>query len=705
MEGKIYIQQLKLKWIATNMVQCICLALGITLLLASVLHQLFSAGMWIYPAVFIVSTALYLRIRPIWKINAHTIVQYLDQRYPELEYSSGLLLKPDEKLETLERLQVAKIKARLPKKNLPQKAFSKLAFAVIFLLIGFAAQAWTSKFKADSSENAKAAQTIKLQERKRFEHILPQVSDYKIRISPPSYTALPSRNQQQFYVKAELGASVTWRLNTNTKIKSFWVIFNDRERIKLKPQNEQATEWMFTKKIDKQGYYQLELDGTKSDLYQIEVIPDLPVNIKITQPKPQTTIDIGQPKSIDIKASLTDDYGITETYISATMASGKGESVSFTEKKSNFENVLKGQKNLKLNKHIDLKNLGMKPGDELYFFIHAKDNKGQQSRSDVYFVSIVDTAELMSMAGMTSGVNLVPEYFRSERQIIIDTEKLLAEQKTISINDFNSRSNGLGVDQKLLRLRYGQFLGEENETEIGGPDHEEHDHDEHHEEEKFGDVQAIMDKYAHKHDIAEDATFFEPEIKAQLKAVLNEMWKAELKLRTYKPQEALPYEYKALRLLKDLQQKSRAYVAKTTVKTSALKPEKRLTGDLDKITEPSQNKSVDIKDETKKTLEILLSVLDAHSDGSAFNENQKALLQTSEKQIIQAAEGHPATYLNALKSLRKLTSSKLPDTKDIQIVSAAVFKIIGSAPTKPSLPENGLSKKLSTAYFNNLLTH
>ena len=93
----------------------------------------------------------------------------------------------------------------------------------------------------------------------------------------------------------------------------------------------------------------------------------------------------------------------------------------------------------------------------------------------------------------------------------------------------------------------------------------------------------FFDAYTDKHDNAEDASFLEPETKNQLKATLNEMWSAELRLRTYKPREALPFAYKALRLLKDLQQKSRAYVAKTSAKTAPLKPaEKRLTGDLTK---------------------------------------------------------------------------------------------------------------------------
>src|SRR5471030_459398 len=96
----------------------------------------------------------------------------------------------------------------------------------------------------------------------------------------------------------------------------------------------------------------------------------------------------------------------------------------------------------------------------------------------------------------------------------------------------------------------------------------------------------MIDAVSHKHDNAEDAGFFDAETKKQLKATIDEMWKAELQLRTLKPKDALPFEYKALKLLKELQQQTRVYVAKTGSHMPPLKPEKRLTGELDKILQP-----------------------------------------------------------------------------------------------------------------------
>jgi hypothetical protein len=77
----------------------------------------------------------------------------------------------------------------------------------------------------------------------------------------------------------------------------------------------------------------------------------------------------------------------------------------------------------------------------------------------------------VAMEGMV--VQFLPEYFRSQRQIIIDTEKLLAEKSKKTDKEFGFTSNEIGYDQKLLRLRYGQYMGEEFESAAGGGSMEE----------------------------------------------------------------------------------------------------------------------------------------------------------------------------------------------------------------------------------------
>jgi hypothetical protein len=701
-EGQNWIRNLRKKWVSFYLIGTVAIALSIALVLSAIGVYLLHFSPWFFAIVFPVILGIFLFIKPIWKTTDQDVSRFVNNQYPELEESADLLLQNQDELTMLQQLQRNKIENIIPNLSQPKEPVKKLYLGLIILLVGLLISIGISQISLHKSEplnfHEKASQIPVIKE-----NIPAEISDFSATIIPPAYTQKAERKQKQFTIAAETGAKIKWEIETNIGIKKLQLIFNDNEIVSLKALNASHTQWNYSKTINKSGFYQLDLDGKKSDLYQIEIIPDLPVTIKITHPKQHTTIDIGQPQKINLNVSLTDDYGINDAYISATMASGKGEGVSFTEKKLSFNTSFDNKKNLTLSKLIDLKSLGMKPGDELYFFIKAMDNHGQSSRSDVYFVSIVDTTELMSLAGMTNGVNLVPEYFRSERQIIIDTEKLLKEQSTLPLATFKTTSNDLGIDQKLLRLRYGQFLGEENETEIGG-DHNDHDeHAEHKSEgEKFGDVTGIMDKYAHKHDIAEDATFFEPEMKAQLKAVLTEMWNAELRLRTYKPQEALPYEYKALRLLKDLQQKSRAYVAKTTVKTAALKPEKRLTGELDKITQPVQKMSFEQKEKRTAFLKATLALLESRKTGKKFIEQDRFLLSETEKYMIGAAADHPSTYLNALSSLRKLSTGNKLIMSDIDLVQQVIQKMINTEAAKPQTQSAGPASALYQNYFNNL---
>jgi len=628
---------------------------------------------------------------------------YLNQRFPELEESTQLILVPNQSLTFLQQLQAKKVAETLSVLPQPNDGAKKLKSGFLILiasiLISFTIQFLPNYLQSSSLNNPPLAKAKTL-----IDKILPQLKAVKVAINSPAYTQLGQETQTQFTLSLISGSNVVWELETNTLVQNLKFIFNYQEVLDLKPINDEKTKWRANKFIKKSGFYQVNLDGKLSDLYQIDAIPDLPASIKILQPtEPQTVIDFGQPQKVDLQVELSDDFGIQNALISATITSGSGEGVSFKEQNIAFKQNTNG-KNVKLKQGIDLKNLGMKPGDELYFYVKAKDNFGQESRSDIYSVAIQDTSELMSLTGLASGVNLVPEYFRSQRQIIIDTEKLLKEKSSISSEDFKNRSNNLGLDQKLLRLRYGKFLGEESETYGSEGKIEEHSADDGHnhsdsENEKFGDVKAIMDQYAHKHDNAEDATFFEPKLKAQLKATLAEMWNAELRLRTYKTQDALPFEYKALRLLKDLQQNSRAFVAKTTVKTTILKPEKRLTGELDKIISPNNQKDFVVNDLKNVKIKNALNSLAKLKENQTFTSADKTALQNAKGILIEAASQNPAAYLSDLKLMNQ---SKKFSFEEIELLEYTLQKLIKPLQNLPQAKSKTTKSNLSESYLKNL---
>lgn len=645
-----------------------------------------------YLLVFLVN---FLRRLP----DKSEMATWLNQQFPELEDSAGLFLKDSAELNLLESLQVQKISARLALLN-PPLSFYKPVWnsLVMWLLAGGLSYIIYSRETIARPEKA----TVKPQAEKP----IPGVKRTTVTVTPPAYTGKHVRIQHNFNLLVEDSAAVQWRIDAKTPARSVSLLFSDSTVLRLQPSADSAS-WTGAKHILHPGFYQVQLDTLLSGYYQLQVIPDHPPLVKVSSPQPNTSIDFGRPPLVRIQASLTDDYAIKNARIAATIASGSGEGVKFREAQFNFDQSLAGRPAaITATKSLNLASLGMKPGDEIYLHIAVTDSRNQQTLSDVFIVTLPDTAALFSMDGMATALNIKPEYFRSQRQIIIETEALIRDKDSLGVAKFNSRSNELGTDQKLLRLRYGKFLGEESET-YGSDSHEAgHDHDDHGEDHgheppdktAFGDAQQIMDQFAHKHDNAEDATFFDPEIKKQLKATLTEMWKAELQLRLYKPQEALPYEYKALRLLKDLQQKSRAFVAKTGTKTTPLKPEKRLSGEQDKINPAIMKQAFDYND-PDAAIRAALSLLDNYRGAPPADANAAALMRSALGKLTTAAAREPGKYLGAMEALHRITQGTAA-AGDYTTARQGLFHLL--APR--SLPQPGVRPhgKLEEAYFKNL---
>lgn len=695
------IKQLQHRYISYQLLADILLAAACAIVIGSILfHWQGRQAFWWAIVVFVLVACVLIVVRQSWKTTITTICRYLNFTYPELEESCTLVTKPSADLNLLERLQLHKVEqavVHLPTQ--PPLAGQRLKKSGLWLVVAvalsvviiFISQRWPSianGFQPNLSETTA----------KKFppEKVLPQISSVSLKIMPPAYTGKPARIHDKFTIEAEDGAVVNWTINTNIPVKNVVLIFNESEKLSLK--GNQSTAWKGSRIINKSGFYQVSINGKLSDLYQIQVIKDAIPVIHIKSPKQYTHIDAGEAQRVTVNASITDDYGISNAQIFATVAKGSGEAVKFKDTTFSFGiSFNQHSKQYNLQRVIDLPKLGMEPGDELYFYLQAQDTHQQKSRTDVLIVSIQDTAQLLSMDGIVSAANIKPEYFRSQRQIILDTEKLLNEKDSITVTAFKNRCNDLGTDQKMLRLRYGKFLGEEDESGTEGEGNEDVT-----KAENFGNAVVIMDAYTDKHDNAEDATFLEPAVKAQLKATLNEMWKAELRLRLFKPQEALPFEYKALRLLKDLQQKSRSFVAKTSYNPPPLKPEKRLSGDLSKIGSPVNQQTLKFEADKYETLKKAIIVLQ-QPRYTALSTNDKRALQLASQQLASRASSQPGIYLRAVSALRRVINSNAsPSPADQAIIEKAIQQSLPNSKATPSANTSIADMGLAQRYYKNL---
>ena len=616
---------------------------------------------------------------------------------PELEYSVSLFTYDRENLNQLEKLQVQRVDNVLSKLNWnPSWPLSLGVNASIpmILLIGFT---YLSMHHSINTDGTEVDQSSINKIPNKLSDSGPLTFNSSIQIVPPSYTKIKKNNTTiGSNLNIPEGSKLSWEISFN----------RDPSDVEFKlNENTYSLEYpyQFNRRVVESGYYQLTYSDlnktTSSDYFAVDVIKDAPPEIQIKGIEEFIKLPYQPDHRMNFEVEIKDDYNIEDAYISATVAKGSGESVKFREKRLNFTKFKKGSE-FKATYSLSLNELDMEPGSELYFYVSAQDNcpfRENRSKSITHIIVLEDTTSYTAYDDGGMQVDLMPDFFRSQRQIIIDSEKLLSEKSSISTKEFNYRSNALGFDQKQLRLKYGQFLGEESEsgiaieTEFGDEeDPSEHEvsampggnpilawgrnileqfgHNHDHEDEagqRFEENGTLkkedpakpswVEELSHNHDNVEMNTYFEMPIKTKLKAALSQMWDSELHLRLYDPKTSLPFQYQALALLQEIKNHARIYVHRLGFDPPPIKEEKRLTGELDDI--------YSFTDESKIESENYISIL-------------RALNQLLSKDKSGAKPTFDESELNKIKSLGDKLSGYATDQLDLLPILSMLQKII-----------------------------
>lgn len=671
-------------------------------------------------------------IKP-WKPNIKTSSSFLDNKIDSLEYSTGLLLQPWDEHSNIAKLQQLKISKKVKEavKDIQPPHHLKRASIIALLLIGlgfclnqFNLVDYFKKspipnttvnpiiFKAnDSTSNLKEA---------------PKLVEQWVTISYPKYTNISSKRVSKMDIEALEGSKVTWELKFNNPINN--VVMQSMGNNYSMHLNKASYIW--NTRLTSSGFYNFKFEDLKgksysSDLYAIEVFKDAAPTIKLQNLDQFTSFNYDENKIVEFDANIADDFGIADAYIIATVSKGSGESVKFREEKLTFDNSLKkGNKNVSLSKKINLDNMNMEPGDELYFYIETKDFKTPKpniARSETYFAVIRDTTSYEFSVEGTLGVDRMPDYFRSQRQLIIDTEKLIKNRKTLSKKDFNFTSNELGFDQKSLRLKYGAFMGEESEIAIANQEKAEaaqhelehdpndplagykHDHDSENEhnlvEDKTTKKEADnpLEEYMHNHDDPEKATLFEESLRTKLRKALNEMWDAELYLRLYEPEKSLPYQYKALKYIQEIKNSARIYVHRIGFDPPPIKEDKRLTGKLEEVKSFRKNETITKEKSFPFMRQAILELEHIKTRNTIITDETKAIFEKAGNELSALAIEFPSKYLNTLQQLRWIIDGSQRNIQTYIEVQRGLLLAIPKSnpnPTKRNSPINDINELL-----------
>jgi len=390
-----------------------------------------------------------------------------------------------------------------------------------------------------------------------------------LRAEPPAYTRVPASEGAPRDLQLPQAAAVRWcAANADDTVE-----LSDGQNLEVK--KDQCVTWRATESL----FWRAQSDRNRR--FNIRVTPDQAPTIAISAPTEPVHVLKRDVHSVKIAVQASDDYAIVNATMHLTLARGSGENIRFSDKEVPLP-ASSDPRTRNWSKEWQLTDLGMEPGDELYFFVRATDNAPDAphtTQSPTYTLRLPGPeGESLESTALPSMVK--PENLRSQRQIIIDTEQLVADAPKLSAAALRQRSEQIASDQAKLRLRYGQFLGEESSL-FGDEDHDHEEHAGGHESKAIGGGEAaIIAQFGHAHDMEDNATIFDPQTKAVLRRALSAMWDAEKALRAITPKPALPPEYKALDAIKELQQAERIYLHRTAFVPPAIKEEKRMSGDM-----------------------------------------------------------------------------------------------------------------------------
>jgi hypothetical protein len=486
--------------------------------------------------------------------------RWLDDAVPELEDSSALLVEANSPLARLQRERLlARVDASLGAAALRRLVRNRVRLGAGWLALsaGAAALAWMW--------------TLKPQERPGNAAPLPPgvaaaapKSELLLRVAPPRYTGAAATETAPRDLQAPEFSEVQWCVKDGDALDAPIELSNGQALAA----GQRCVQWIATESVFWRWH------GAR---YNLKVVPDEPPGVTISSPSEMVhELGTGATRAA-MAVKVSDDYRVRLATLHLTLARGSGENIRFSDREMPLPESADPRVRA-WSKQWTLAELGMEPGDELYFFVRATDNapKPHTVQSPTFTLRLPAPVEAADEETAALPMLAKPESLRSQRQVIIDTEQLVADLKARPHMDTalaRERSEAIASDQAALRRRYGQFLGEES-TLFGGGDHDEHDGD------HGSGKQDVLHEFGHAHDQAENATLFDDSTKKVLRRALAAMWDAERALRAIAPDTALAPEHKALDAVKELQQADRIYLHKTAFVPPPIKEDKRMTGDV-----------------------------------------------------------------------------------------------------------------------------
>ncbi|HEX8554396.1 MAG TPA: DUF4175 domain-containing protein [Sphingomonas sp.] len=529
------------------------------------------------------------------RFDRRWLVAALDAGRADVEDSSDLLFAEPHTLGPLQRLQRRRIEARLVAAPVPalhqspRARWIALAWAAGLVVIA-GALLWPRPREASLAPAREGLQVAPG---------IPRLVAQRLVVVPPAYTGLASRTLGQLDARVPAGSRLEWTLRFDPQPSGPTLAVLGERALGMARAGDR---WTVSRVIDRSLLYRVVPGGggPMPPLHRIVTVADQPPRIRLVEPAATLVPARTGQRRWSVTFVASDDYGIQPVgRLRLVVAQGEGENIRFAERMI----AVRGTGDARARRFaatIDLAAIGFTEPGDLVAQLSVADTRTPGPQTATGPSVILRRTEAAPAASGLEGMTrrIMPAYFRSQRQIIIDAQALLAERPRPAADAFLSRSDALGEDQRLLRMRYGQFMGEEsgggataalptNDAEEGAEapaaevhsPGDGHDHGPAAEAPTFGSDAGVTATYGHVHDESEATTLLDPGTRATLRRALDAMWDSERALRQGDPRAALPHANRALRFIKEVQQATRIFLARTASRQPPIDLARRLTGD------------------------------------------------------------------------------------------------------------------------------
>lgn len=674
-------RRLLLQWLLYTLAAStvlIAIAMLLTTPLTILLQQLAVLGF--------ISFALMFLSRKWRLLNTGNFLAHLNRRFPSFEESAQLLIVNVDDLTAMQKLQALRAREAWPgaltqveQWRPPVRYRLALTVSLTFALLAL----FSDEIHTFADRWLPSVTSTSMLDRNSS--VSKEIGNVSVSITPPAYTGGESIQTDKLNLELTEGSDVRWTLSLDSDAERHLLELSDGHRINLVPDDNH--DWVANSTISKTDLYRIigitgQHETALGDIYSLTVTLDQAPDIRVIEPD-QAALEIPKtgPAFFNSKVLINDDHGVQEVEILASVAKGSGEGVKFRDQKLVFDTFSDSDKGMIYERSWDLSSLGMEPGDEIYFTVIATDNRqpaANTGRSETLIVRWLED-EPAGMAAEGLAIDFIPEFFKSQRQIIIDTEQLIEDSTHLEQQAFKDTSYEIGQAQADLKHKYGQYLGDEfgegpgeqlgimheiaaaageNETVEEGTVEDDHANDQHGHENtasintRITTTAEILQLFGHDHGDPELGPITRRNPVALMKRAVNEMWQAEKHLMQAEPESALPYEYEAWKYLKLARQADRIYVKRLGFEPPPVTEDRRLTGELDEILsyETVENMDPDERTQGRADQHLLRQTYHALSSLSPDMEidaAQRELLSRMSSHLMVVSQTRPALIQHA----------------------------------------------------------